>query len=293
MSIESIRSATLSSDISHVIYNTFFFFIKFSTATLANHKDLPTPELAKIIPISLRPIPPLKSRSTVFHPVVNFSPSVEANIFLYLSFTSSKILIPNETLGETKNLRHLIEKFFTYEDYLCIKNSKKELFFCVFNVTKGVSEYKRLSDYSYPDVCNWIWVSANMPIMMSLVKIGDHYYTDGGLADHIPLNFIINECQAKKIDQLDVIVHRTIDKKSKQKITGIIPNLLYTLDQFSIEVSKSDLLVIYKYLEKTPINIYYMPHDPSYPSYLFNRENMLKLWNLGESKYYIQKKYNA
>jgi len=85
-----------------------------------------------------------------------------------------------KTFGESSNLRHLIEQKITPAIFREIKSSQKEVVVCVSNFTLNTIEYKTLSECSYTDFLDWIWISCNYVPFMSLVIKNKFEYADGG-----------------------------------------------------------------------------------------------------------------
>ena len=85
-----------------------------------------------------------------------------------------------KTFGESDNLRKLLAKNISSEIFNQIKNSHKEVVVCVSNFTLNEIEYKSLSDCTYEDFLDWIWISCNYLPFMSLVIKNRHEYADGG-----------------------------------------------------------------------------------------------------------------
>lgn len=191
-----------------------------------------------------------------------------------------RVLTRKKTLGESERLRDRIRKYFKPEDHALIKASGRDVVFCVYNTTDSRVEYKRLSQHTYEETVDWIWASANIPIIMSLSNIGGKEYTDGGMADHVPLRDI--QASHGDVERVDIIVHRTGEKKPRTKITGILSNIVYSIEAFSLEISNSDMLKLYEFSDYCDVDVYNMEHDPPFSSSSFCRDNMLKLWESGE-----------
>lgn len=83
--------------------------------------------------------------------------------------------------GESSNLRQLIERKITTAILNEIKEGHKEVVVCVSNFTLNTIEYKTLSECSYADFLDWIWVLCNYLPFMSLVVKNKFDYADGGL----------------------------------------------------------------------------------------------------------------
>ncbi|MES1219958.1 MAG: patatin-like phospholipase family protein, partial [Bacteroidota bacterium] len=104
-----------------------------------------------------------------------------------------------KTFGESLNLRKLISKILTKEDFESIKNGKPDVIITVSNISYNRVEYKSVKECSYDDFCDWIWASANVIPFMSLLYKNDSEYADGGLGNVVPLYRAI-ELGASEID---------------------------------------------------------------------------------------------
>jgi predicted acylesterase/phospholipase RssA len=74
-----------------------------------------------------------------------------------------------KTFGESQNLRTLIGQQITPSLFKSVKKQHREVIICVSNFTLNEIEYKALSECSYSDFLDWIWISCNYVPFMSLV----------------------------------------------------------------------------------------------------------------------------
>jgi NTE family protein len=119
-----------------------------------------------------------------------------------------RLLFGKESLGETKPLLNLIHHNFTPVRYDSIKNYYHlHLNVAVTNMVSGHAEIKSSDEYSYSDMCDWIWASANEPIWMSYLHKDDSVYSDGGTAEVIPVVEGLNYAFQKGMDTVDVIMN--------------------------------------------------------------------------------------
>ncbi|MCH9661846.1 MAG: patatin-like phospholipase family protein, partial [Bacteroidetes bacterium] len=110
-----------------------------------------------------------------------------------------------KTFGESKNLRKLIRKTLTQEEFEQLKKSDKDIVITVSNLTVMEVEYKSIKDTTYDEFCDWIWISCNYIPFMSLVKKGGCEYADGGFGSIVP----IKEAIDRGATEIDVIVLET------------------------------------------------------------------------------------
>lgn len=192
-----------------------------------------------------------------------------------------RVIRGKKTLGESHNLRCLIQDFFAYEDFKETINKNKEIIACVVNVNEEKEEYKSSFDNNYNDFVDWVWASACAPIFMTLVEKNGCEYTDGGIIEHVPVQKAINE----DCDEVDVIVHRPfkyyMNKEYKTNnildLFGRVTNIMHK------EISKSDILIskLNAKDKDVKINVYYTPYKLSDNSLMFDKEKMEKWWDLG------------
>lgn len=88
-----------------------------------------------------------------------------------------------KTLGDSRNLLHLIRNSFSQEDFRTLRNSDKKVVATVANLTRNKVEYKVSDNSDYDDFCEWVWISANLNPYMSLVKKDSCEYADGGFGN--------------------------------------------------------------------------------------------------------------
>ncbi|MEO8962153.1 MAG: patatin-like phospholipase family protein [Ginsengibacter sp.] len=96
-----------------------------------------------------------------------------------------------KTFGESLNLRNLIRKFLTKEDFLKIKSGGPDVVITVANLTRMQVEYKLAKNCSYDDFCDWMWASSNVVPFMSLLQKNNAEYADGGLGNIVPVSHAI------------------------------------------------------------------------------------------------------
>lgn len=151
-----------------------------------------------------------------------------------------RLITGKPTLGESENLRDLIEHCFTPDDFALLKQlyATDSLALCVAvtNLTSGRGDIKsseKISDYQ--EMVNWIWASANTPIFMSNVTINDSVYVDGGLREIVPLRAAVTYAIKHGIDTVEVVMNDsqqaldTMWNISKKQNKGYFNGLLRVL----------------------------------------------------------------
>lgn len=184
------------------------------------------------------------------------------------------------TLGESLNLKKTIKNFFTEYDFEKIKKTNKEIIATVVNLTSEDAEFKSSKKCKYEDFIDWIWVSANVPVFMTLLTKDGNEYVDGGVVEHIPIQEAIN----KGATEIDVIIHRTENYIQQKYVSkNVLDLFLKIIDVMHKEISKNDINIskLRALEEEVTINLYYTPYVLSKNSLIFNQKNMAKWWDIG------------
>ena len=87
---------------------------------------------------------------------------------------------------------HMVPKHYDIFDYNAFEDSPMECYAVCFDVNTGEGVYHRL-DRVNDDFFEWIRASASMPVVAQPVEVGGYHLLDGGLADSIPLEFMMNK----------------------------------------------------------------------------------------------------
>lgn len=186
----------------------------------------------------------------------------------------------SKTLGDSTNLRTLIRKSFTPEDFIKLRYLGKEVVVTVANLTTQQVEYKSSNDYEYDDFCDWIWASANMVPLMSLLRKDGCEYADGGFGNLIP----IQQAISKGASSIDVIVLRIKNGVYKN------PSLRNALDIFARtygfmlnQIALDDLLIanLQAANNNVDISFFYVDRVLTTQSFIFNAEEMKQWWQEG------------
>ncbi len=181
-----------------------------------------------------------------------------------------------QSLGESKPLKDLIEKFVDVSLYNKLINGDQLYGVTVTSLSTGRSSVKTIngSQYkdrngqsftaakkeSYRDLVNWIWASANQPVFMSLfTDENGEAFVDGGLRDFVTIKYVLEH---KLADEIDVLIHNTPDLiDANYKPGGIFSILLRTVDILLTDVAANDIenaVLNVKLDKEVKINFYYM-----------------------------------
>ncbi|WP_367752859.1 patatin family protein [Flavobacterium sp. WC2430] len=186
----------------------------------------------------------------------------------------------SNTFGESFNLKKLIKKTITKEDFYQLKSGNKIIVVTVTNLSSNKVEYKALSDFEYDDFCDWIWISCNYIPFMSLVIKNNSEYGDGGFTSLVPIREAIN----RGATEIDAIILET-EVHISPKFTGknpfsLLVNLFGTLLE---QVQKNDITIgkLTAINENVKLNLYYTPTQLTSNALVFNKIQMEKWWKQG------------
>lgn len=102
-------------------------------------------------------------------------------------FDVSRLKIPDNGLMNMKAAKEEIKKELNIED---LRDTKYPFYVCVSNMTKGKVEYLNKG----PAV-EIVLASAAIPVIFAPVKMGNDYYSDGGIFDNLPVEPIREKCE--------------------------------------------------------------------------------------------------
>lgn len=202
--------------------------------------------------------------------------------FVSIDFVNSlwQFIKRKRTFGESKALKRNIRRNFTREEYELIKSEKHDVVVTVSNLSMNRVEYKSIQDCSYEEFCNWIWISCNYIPFMSLAKVNDYEYADGGLGCVIP----IREAIQRGATEVDAIVLES-ENMGKQRVLGKNPfSLMMNLFGHLLHQVERNDIVIGKLAAKNrdvKLNLYYTPTSLTENSLIFSKRLMEKWWQQG------------
>jgi len=185
-----------------------------------------------------------------------------------------------KTFGESLNLRNLITKFLTKEDFLKMKNAEPDVVVTVANLTSMQMEYKSVKNCTYDEYCDWIWASSNVVPFMSLLQKNDSEYADGGLGNLVPVSHAIK----MGATDIDVIILRMEKYKIKKPPVHNALELTERVFDFMLKQIEIDDLLIGRMegLQKNiNLNIYQPSESLTDNSLIFDPVKMKEWWNSG------------
>ena len=185
-----------------------------------------------------------------------------------------------KTFGESRALRKLLENSLSKEEFIRAKELKIPIVTTVSNLTRNRVEYKYLSDCSYNEFIDWIWISCNMVPFMSLVKKNGCEYGDGGFGNIVPIQEAIN----LGATEVDVIVLSTRHKRvSKKHSTNALGLLLSSMDFMLDQIRNDDIFIgnLESIYNDVKVNFYHTPRKLTDNSFIFDIEQMRGWWQEG------------
>lgn len=105
-------------------------------------------------------------------------------------------------------------------DFETYRNSPEDFYAVVTNMQTGNAEYVKLDDLENQDQLEYLRASGSMPFLSKPVEVNGNFYLDGGIADSIPIEKLLE----MNYDKMIVILTRPTDyrkKKSNTRIPGI------------------------------------------------------------------------
>ena len=186
----------------------------------------------------------------------------------------------SKTFGESLNLKKLLQKTFTREEFEQLKQSGKDVVVTVSNLSLNEVEYKSIKDYNYEEFLDWIWISCNYTPFMSLVKKNGCEYADGGLGSMVP----IEEAIKRGATEVDAIILKTevtyFNRMPSKNVFSLITNLF----AFMLDRIENQNIRIGKFSAANKdciLNFYYTPSVLTTNSLIFDKEKMTEWWESG------------
>jgi predicted patatin/cPLA2 family phospholipase len=190
------------------------------------------------------------------------------------------ILKGHVTFGESENLRNLIFKNLTKEEFDEITLLQKKVIVSVSNLTKQKVEYFNTVDSTYEDFCNWTWASANAVPYMSVYEHDGCQYADGGFGNHIPINYALEN----GVIDMDVII---LEGENEIHNLPLAHNpfslVMQTISFMSNQISMKDRIIgrLMGLNRELDIRIYFTPKHLTNNPFVFRPELMSQWWEDG------------
>ncbi|MCM8568121.1 patatin-like phospholipase family protein [Gramella jeungdoensis] len=251
-------------------------FIGTSTGSLLiSHMALHKAEKVKRVYTSVNQSSIFSSRPFLIHKKHGYE-NISINHFnVLLNFLKGR-----KTFGDSFNLKKLLKKTFSKEEFEELKNGPKDIIVTVSNLSLNEVEYKSIRDYEYEDFIEWIWISCNYTPFMSLVKKNGCEYADGGLGSMVP----IEEAIRRGATEVDAIILKTevtyFNRLPSKNVFSLITNLFaFMLDR--IERQNIQIGKFAASHHDAILNFYYTPTVLTTNSLIFDEEKMTEWWESG------------
>ncbi|MCK0156707.1 patatin-like phospholipase family protein [Cellulophaga sp. F20128] len=190
------------------------------------------------------------------------------------------ILRGSKTFGESYNLLKLIKDSLTIEEFNLLKEQNTEIVITVSNLSLNKVEYKSISDCTYDEFCEWIWISCNYTPFMSLAKKNGCEYADGGLGSMVPIEEAIRR-GATVVDAIILQTETTLFNRMPSKNAF---SLLTNMFAFMLDRIEQQNIRIGKYVASNNnaiINFYFTPTVLTTNSLIFEEKKMTTWWKSG------------
>ena len=192
----------------------------------------------------------------------------------------------------------LVPTHYDVFDYNVFEDTPMECYAVCFDVNTGEGIYQRL-DRVNDDFFEWIRASASMPVVAQPVQVGGHMLLDGGLADNIPLQFMMG----KGYDRNVVILTREegyrktaehglwLMKHLLRKYPKVIEALKHRPAhynqqvQFVREQERAGKAFVFRPLK--PLNVSRTTHDPKEMNRVYQQGREEALQRLDELKRFL------
>ena len=184
------------------------------------------------------------------------------------------------TFGESKNLRKLIRKSITPEEFKQLNEQNKKVIVTVSNLTLNQIEYFNSTDTTREEFCDWAWASSNYVPFMSLFHKNGYQYADGGFGNFVPISCAI-ENGATEIDV--IILENEVQTMHLPDVTNPF-SLLFRTFQFMKNTNNSKDIIIGKLIglnQNIKINFYFTPDQLTDNPLIFDPAEMTQWWKDG------------
>ena len=159
---------------------------------------------------------------------VNFKSKQRQRALRYnLKYANDKRYIGMNSLLKTGNImnKEFCFDIVPYEldifDFKTFEESPEEFYAVVTNVETGKAEYIKIDDLD--EKMEYLRASGSMPFVSKFVEIDGKKYLDGGTADSIPIEKMLE----MGLDKIIVVLTRPIEYR-KKKSNKIMPKLFYS-----------------------------------------------------------------
>jgi predicted patatin/cPLA2 family phospholipase len=197
-----------------------------------------------------------------------------------------RLLQGKHSLGDF-SLFELLKKYYTPEMHERLQNSGKSVRIGAVNMNLIQIEYCDITKVEYELALKWVVASSSIPLATEAVKIGDHYYFDGGVLEHVGGM----EALMSGAMHLDVIYSRSEDMEVTPKDVAWKPKNIFavvmrTLDVMATRISyenESEIDLYCKY-KNIPLTSFYAPYTLTENLYKMDMDLSKAWFDLGKKQ---------
>lgn len=156
-----------------------------------------------------------------------------------------RAITSEESLGDMSNLNTYLKNVICYDSFYqnIVENQNiKHVYVSTVCFNTGHRAHIDLKECGYAEAIEWVVASASIPVFAQSYEYNNYYYYDGGVRNHIPSRFVLEEFGSKLSDIVSIYSrpedYNIIDPNWKP--TDTLTVLERTLDIMNMEISKRD-----------------------------------------------------
>lgn len=184
---------------------------------------------------------------------------------VFTSLVSRKVA----SIGSSRNLRKLIDQYYTREVWLKLKKENKTAWVGAYSFTKNKVFDACSDDMTFEAFKDFIWASANAPLVMSLTSLerspgsGYEEFADGGVRNNHNAGLLFKQ----GCDEVDLYVHYSRGQYEKESNKGPIKNVIhYAIRVFlsffeNVNVTDHNEAIATAKEYNAVLRIHYIPED--------------------------------
>jgi NTE family protein len=194
--------------------------------------------------------------------------------------TLRTFIMRRRTFGESKNLRKLLYKTLSPEEFKQLRINNEKVLITVSNLTKCRTELKSNLECTYDDFIDWIWASSNYVPFMSLLCKDGFEYADGGFGMHTPIQAAINN-GATSIDV--IVLEKELVDKTVPHPTNAFATLMQVFEHMTDQIYRNDITIgnLRAKIRDVKIRFYHLPRDLTSLPLIFDPVEMKEWWEEG------------
>lgn len=193
---------------------------------------------------------------------------------------------------------HLVPTHYDVFDYNAFEDSPMECYAVCFDANTGEGVYQQLTHVNN-DCFEWIRASASMPVVSKPVEVGGRLLLDGGLADSIPLEFMMKKGYERNVV---VLTREEGYRKSADHSLWLMkpflrkyPKVIEALQHRPAMYNKQLQLVreqeregnVFVFRPLKPLNVSRTTHDPAEMNRVYQQGREEALQRLDELKKFL------